>query len=149
MKHRPNRLFAVLLAALVLWLSVALTVGAADAGLGCGAASSAPADTKTDAKAETEDGEEKAPVFSDLGVEDGSLGLPCRSAILMEATTGAVIYTQNAEESMPPASVTKVMTLLLLMEAIDAGVIHLDDTVTVSANAASMGGSQIFLKEGE
>ena len=149
MKHRPNRLFAVLLAALVLWLSVALTVGAADAGLGGGAASSAPADTKTDAKAGTADGEEKAPVFSDLGVEDGSLGLPCRSAILMEATTGAVIYTQNAEESMPPASVTKVMTLLLLMEAIDAGVIHLDDTVTVSANAASMGGSQIFLKEGE
>lgn len=89
------------------------------------------------------------PILSDLGVEDGSLNLPCKSAILMEAKTGAVLYSQNAEESMPPASVTKVMTLLLLMEAIDSGVIHLDDTVTVSANAASMGGSQVFLKEGE
>ena len=89
------------------------------------------------------------PILSDLGVEDGSLNLPCKSAILMEAKTGAVLYSQNAEASMPPASVTKVMTLLLLMEAIDSGVIHLDDTVTVSANAASMGGSQVFLKEGE
>lgn len=85
----------------------------------------------------------------DLGVEEGSLQLPCGGAILMEATTGAVLYTQNAEEAMPPASVTKIMTLLLLMEAVDSGVIHLDDTVTVSANAASMGGSQVFLKEGE
>ncbi len=150
MKHKPNRLLCVLLAALVLLVAVAPAVSAADAGIGGGAAASAPADTKTDVKAGTEDQEEeKTSVFSDLGVEDGSLGLPCKSAILMEATTGAVIYTQNAEESMPPASVTKVMTLLLLMEAIDAGVIHLDDTVTVSANAASMGGSQVFLKEGE
>ena len=57
--------------------------------------------------------------------------------------------TQNAEEALPPASVTKIMTLLLVMEAVDAGTVHLDDTVTVSANAASMGGSQIYLKEGE
>ena len=73
----------------------------------------------------------------------------CRSAILMEATTGTVLYEQNADEALPPASVTKVMTLLLLMEAVDSGALTLDDTVTVSANAASMGGSQVFLKEGE
>lgn len=91
----------------------------------------------------------EATTLPELGVEEGSLKLPCGSAILMEATTGAVLYTQNAEEAMPPASVTKIMTLLLLMEAVDSGVIHLDDTVTVSANAASMGGSQVFLKEGE
>lgn len=80
---------------------------------------------------------------------EGSLELPCKSAILMEATTGTVLYTQNATEALPPASVTKIMTLLLVMEAVDSGVLHLDDTVTVSANAASMGGSQVYLKEGE
>ncbi|MBE6633705.1 MAG: D-alanyl-D-alanine carboxypeptidase, partial [Ruminococcaceae bacterium] len=84
-----------------------------------------------------------------MGVKDGALSLPCESAILMEATTGTVLYTQNAHQAMPPASVTKAMTLLLLMEAVEAGQITLNDTVTVSANAASMGGSQVFLKEGE
>lgn len=88
-------------------------------------------------------------VGSDLGVEDGALELPCKSAVLMEATTGTVLYRQNAAEAMPPASVTKIMTLLLVMEALDAGVIRLDSVVTVSANAASMGGSQVYLKEGE
>ncbi len=88
-------------------------------------------------------------VLSDLGVEDGSLHLNCKSAVLMEATTGTVLYTQNANEALPPASVTKIMTLLLVMEAMDAGTVHPEDLVTASANAASMGGSQIFLKEGE
>lgn len=78
-----------------------------------------------------------------------TLELNCKSAILMEANTGKILYEQNADEALPPASVTKVMTLLLVMEAIDGGKIKLDDTVTASAHAASMGGSQIFLKEGE
>ena len=96
-------------------------------------------------------GEENDPVSPPnlLGVPDGSLNLNCKSAILMEATTGTVLYSQNAEEALPPASVTKVMTLLLVMEAIDAGTIRVDDTVSVSGNAASMGGSQVFLEEGE
>lgn len=81
--------------------------------------------------------------------ESVSLELDCKSAILIEATTGRVLYEQNADEALPPASVTKVMTLLLVMEAIDQGRIKLDDTVTTSAHAASMGGSQIYLKEGE
>lgn len=80
--------------------------------------------------------EDAAPV-SDMGVADGSLSLDCESAILMEATTGTVIYTQNANAALPPASVTKVMTLLLVMEAIDTGAIKLTDTVTASATAAS------------
>ena len=84
-----------------------------------------------------------------LGIAEGSLNLNCKSAILMEASTGTVLYSQNAEEALPPASVTKVMTLLLVMEAIDAGTIRIDDTVSISANAASMGGSQVFLEEGE
>ena len=86
---------------------------------------------------------------SDLGVADGSLNLNCKSAILMEATTGAILYRQNCDEALPPASVTKIMTLLLVMEAVDSGIAHMDSTVTVSANAASMGGSQVYLKEGE
>ncbi len=73
----------------------------------------------------------------------------CVSAVLIDAATGAVLYEHNADAALPPASVTKVMTLLLVMEAIEAGKIALDDTVTVSARAASMGGSQVFLKEGE
>ena len=67
----------------------------------------------------------------------------------MEANTGTILYTQNAEEALPPASVTKVMTLLLVMEAIEKGTVRVDNIVSVSAHAASMGGSQVFLKEGE
>ena len=77
------------------------------------------------------------------------LGLECKSAILMEAGTGKVLYEQNADEALPPASVTKVMTLLLVMEAIEEGKIRLEDKVRTSAHASSMGGSQIYLKEGE
>lgn len=73
----------------------------------------------------------------------------CTSAILMDAATGEVLFEQNADAALPPASVTKVMTLLLVMEAIEQGKIALDDMVRVSANAAGMGGSQVFLKEGE
>lgn len=73
----------------------------------------------------------------------------CKSAVLMEASTGKVLYAHNPAEAMPPASVTKIMTLLLVMECMDAGTLRWEDTVTASARAASMGGSQIFLKEGE
>ena len=75
--------------------------------------------------------------------------LPCISAVLMDAATGQVLFEQNANEALPPASVTKVMTLLLVMEAIDEGKISLQDTVTAGAKAAAMGGSQVYLKEGE
>lgn len=75
--------------------------------------------------------------------------LDCKSAVLMEATTGTVLCAFNETEALPPASVTKVMTLLLCMEEIASGKLKLDDTVTASAHATSMGGSQIYLKEGE
>lgn len=77
------------------------------------------------------------------------LGLACKSAVLMEASTGKVLYAKNPDVALPPASVTKVMTLLLIMEDIDSGRLKYTDTVTASSNAASMGGSQIYLKEGE
>ena len=81
----------------------------------------------------------------------GAADLPVtsRAALLMEKTTGQVLFAQNEHEALEPASVTKVMTLLLTMEAIDSGTIHYDDVVTVSADAAGMGGSQVFLAEGE
>ena len=78
-----------------------------------------------------------------------NLPLSAKSAILIEAKSGTVLYSKNAHEALPPASVTKVMTLLLVSEAIADGSIALEDVVTVSQNAASMGGSQIFIKEGE
>ena len=73
----------------------------------------------------------------------------CKSAILIEASTGKVLYEQNADEALPPASVTKIMTLLIVMEAIEEGKIALTDMVSASAHACSMGGSQIYLEEGE
>ena len=72
-----------------------------------------------------------------------------KSAVLMEASTGKVLQEQNAHTPLAPASVTKVMTMLLIMEAIDSGAIRWDDTVTASETAAGKGGSQIYLKVGE
>ena len=72
-----------------------------------------------------------------------------KSALLMDMATGTILYEKNAHEALPPASVTKVMTMLLIMEAIDSGKIKWDDTVTASETAAAKGGSQIYLKVGE
>ena len=71
------------------------------------------------------------------------------SAILMEASTGSILYEKNAKEQLRPASITKIMTLILIFDALEEGKIHLEDTVTVSEYAASMGGSQVFLEPGE
>ena len=71
------------------------------------------------------------------------------AAVLMEKETGTVLYEQEAHDKLEPASVTKVMTLLLVMEALDAGQLTLEEPVTVSAYAAGMGGSQVYLEEGE
>lgn len=77
------------------------------------------------------------------------LGAEIKGAYLIEAKTGKVLYAQGEFDKASIASVTKIMTLLLVCEALDEGRINLDDTVTVSANAASMGGSQVYLEEGE
>ena len=89
------------------------------------------------------------PPASAAGEAVPGLTLSCASAVLMEKETGTLLYEQNAHEKLEPASVTKIMTLLLVMEAVDSGQISLDDTVAVSAYAAGMGGSQVYLKEGE
>jgi D-alanyl-D-alanine carboxypeptidase (penicillin-binding protein 5/6) len=77
------------------------------------------------------------------------LSLTAQSAVLMEPSTGTVLYKKDMHKKLRPASITKIMTLLLIFEAIEDGSIDLTDTVTVSAYAASMGGSQVFLEEGE
>ena len=77
------------------------------------------------------------------------LGLNAKSAILMEEATGNILYESNPDERLPIASVTKVMTMLLIMEAVDSAKISLDDMVTVSENAMSYGGSTMFLETGE
>ena len=71
------------------------------------------------------------------------------SALLMEAKTGTVLYEKNADERRSPASITKIMTLILIFDALDGGRLKMDDVVTTSAYAKSMGGSQVFLEEGE
>lgn len=82
--------------------------------------------------------------FPEMQVE-----VKAKAAVLMEASTGKVLMASNAHEKLPPASVTKIMTLLLVTEAIDAGKIALTDLVTTSTEASKLGGSQIWLKEGE
>ena len=83
------------------------------------------------------------------GAQAAELAVESKSCLLMEKTTGQVLYAVNEHEPLEPASVTKIMTILLTMEAIDSGSLSYDDTVTASAYACSMGGSQIWLKENE
>ena len=78
-----------------------------------------------------------------------NLEVEAKSALLMDVATGTILYEQNSHEALAPASVTKVMTMLLIMEAIDSGKISWSDTVTVSESAAAKGGSQVYLKVGE
>lgn len=77
------------------------------------------------------------------------LAKQAKSAILIERDTGTVLYDKNAEEQLPPASMTKIMTMLLIMEALDKGELKLNEKISTSEYAASMGGSQIFLEPGE
>ena len=90
------------------------------------------------------DGKSSVPEESKAEIE-----ISAPSAILIESSTGTVIYEKDADTARPPASVTKVMTLLLIFDALESGAISLEDEVTTSEYAASMGGSQVFLEAGE
>ncbi len=81
--------------------------------------------------------------------EDIDLAPNAKSAILMDASTGKILYEKNADEPLAPASMTKLASMLLIMEAIDNGSLKLTDEVTISQEAASMGGSQVFLEANE
>ena len=89
------------------------------------------------------------PAVQPLTVTPPQLTLPCRSAILIDHTSGTVLYEMNADQTMPIASITKVMTLLLTFEAVHAGRLTMDTAVPVSEHAYHMGGSQIWLEPGE
>ncbi|MBQ9940687.1 MAG: D-alanyl-D-alanine carboxypeptidase [Clostridia bacterium] len=82
-------------------------------------------------------------------IAENGMTLNCRSALLMETSSGKILVEKDIDQKLPIASVTKIMTLLLVMEAIDNGSLKTDDIVTVSENAASMGGSQAFMEPGE
>ena len=84
-----------------------------------------------------------------LPAQGAALEIAAPSAVLMDAATGTVLYEKNAHAPLAPASVTKIMTLLLVMEALDSGRISWDDTVTASEAAAAKGGSQVYLEPGE
>lgn len=86
---------------------------------------------------------------AEAGGMQAELSLPVKSAILIDQNTGTVRYEKNADQPLPPASITKIMSLLLFMEALESGKIGLQDTVTCSEVAAGFGGSQIWLKPGE
>ena len=90
-------------------------------------------------------------IFAVVGIPAGAVGMDIQAggAVLIDAATGTVLYEQNAHEALPPASVTKVMTMLLIMEAIDSGRIGWEDPVTASETASAKGGSQIYLEPGE
>ena len=102
---------------------------------------------------EEADGSEKATEQEGTAQQEeaaqGGIDVSAPSAVLMEASTGQVIFEKDADTQRPPASVTKVMTLLLIFDALNEGKITLEDQVTTSEYAASMGGSQVFLEPGE
>ena len=107
--------------------------GAEAAGAGAGKAAGAGAETAMETNTEAVSGPE----------------ISAPSAVLMEASTGQIIYEKQADEQRSPASITKIMTLILIFDAIDEGKIKMTDEVVTSAYAKSMGGSQVFLEEGE
>ena len=84
-----------------------------------------------------------------LVVQAAEPALHSRSVVLMEETTGQIIYEVNGDERKSPASITKIMTMILVFEAIESGKISMEDEVVTSAHAKAMGGSQVFLEEGE
>ena len=98
---------------------------------------------------QTEEAEQPEDLQGTEDLQQAEIGISAPSAVLMEASTGTVIYEKDADTPRPPASVTKVMTMLLIFDALEAGSIHLEDEVTTSEYAASMGGSQVFLEPGE
>lgn len=111
--------------------------------------------TGDETSGETENGtEEETASETGTGAETPApagetVSVSAPSAVLMEASTGQVIYEKEPDMLRHPASITKIMTMILIFDALEEGKISLDDTVTVSEYAASMGGSQVFLEAGE
>ena len=107
------------------------------------------AEDKIAAEHYSEDILEGFDAVSTVKLVDGTLDIAAESAVLIEPKTGTVLYEKNRDKQLSPASITKIMSLLLIMEAIDEGKLKLDTVITTSEHAASMGGSQIWLEPGE
>ena len=88
-------------------------------------------------------------IFTDTKVYAEEIRIESKSAVLLDAASGKILFEKNKDDRLAPASITKIMTLLLTMEALESGKIHLDDQVTISENASSMGGTQLYLEPGE
>ncbi len=88
-------------------------------------------------------------IFGASPVEQPQIDINAKSAVLIDANTGTVLYSLNKDAKLPPASVTKIMTLLLVFEAIESGKLKYEEILSVSEHAASMGGSQVYLEPGE
>ena len=117
-----------------------------------GAGTAETAGTATGADGGGAEGEVRSGTGGEAGTMEESQAGPdiqAPSAVLMEASTGQIIYEKNADEPRSPASITKIMTLILIFDALESGRIHMTDEVSTSAYAKSMGGSQVFLEEGE
>lgn len=93
--------------------------------------------------------ESSLPVSQEVSADDNGMKIDAKAAVLIDGRSGQVLFAQNEKEHLPPASVTKVMTLLLVLEACDKGEISLQDKVTISETAAGMGGSQMYMEPGE
>ena len=106
-------------------------------------------DTQQEKQPEQEQKEKEPEKEREMTAGNGAFNLTAPSAVLMEGTTGTILYEKDKDKERMIASVTKIMTMLLIFEALDAGRISLEDPVTVSAHAASMGGSQVYLEENE
>ena len=88
-------------------------------------------------------------IFTDTKVYAEEIRIESKSAVLLDAASGKILFEKNKDERLAPASITKIMTLLLTMEALESGKIHLYEQVTISENASSMGGTQLYLEPGE
>ena len=104
-------------------------------------------DVKSELTAQADNSDARATLAETESV--AGFEVQAKGAVLMDADSGKVLYAQGAEQELPPASVTKIMTMLLILEGVEQGRISLDDAVQVSENAASMGGSQMYLEPGE
>ena len=136
---RHSRFFISILCIFIVSLNVLFSWAAAQN-------ADTPAVQDTDTAADTSDN--PAENSSDSASSAG-LFIDAKSAVLIDADSGAVLYEMNSREELPPASVTKIMTMLLIMEAVDSGRISLEDEVTISENASGMGGSQLYMEPGE
>lgn len=162
MKHMQQGIICVFLSA-VLGMCAPLGTIASDIGLGNDYERLIQYEEATEKQTQGEESEEKQQEEAGSGKQQGEEGekkqqgekaggkdtVSAPSAILIETSTGQVIYEKDADTKRPPASVTKVMTLLLIFDALNDGKIKLEDEVTTSEYAASMGGSQVFLEPGE